>query len=221
MGTTSLFSKLIALAESPSDGEAQSAIRKAVSERKLLTGELKFKDSFEFIATCLPVLLANNFPLCADLSYGQRRRAKIIPFNRIFTPAEDDRGLFPRIWRNELPGILNRAIEGLQRLRQRGDFLEPADCIKAKGEWLAHANPLTAFLSERCNDAANSRIMIAEFYRQFVAWAEESGIRSVPARNTMKANLINLGYRVDRTEHGSAVFGLSIIGSYYASEAAA
>ena len=220
--TGSLAGKLILLDDDVDTGtKLPDGLLKKLSERKLLTGELKFKDSFEFIATCLSVLLANNFPLCADLSYGQRRRAKIIPFNRIFTPAEDDRGLFPRIWRNELPGILNRAIEGLQRLRQRGDFLEPADCIKAMGEWLAHANPLSAFLSERCADVANSRILVSDLYRAFTAWAEECGIKNVPARNTMKANLENLGYRVDRTERGSAVFGLSIIGIYYASEAAA
>jgi putative DNA primase/helicase len=85
-----------------------------------MTGEMKFKDSFEFIATCTPVLLANNYPYSADLSLGLRRRAHIIPFDRVFTASDGDDKLFPYIWEHELPGVLNRAIEGLQRLQTRG-----------------------------------------------------------------------------------------------------
>ena len=207
-----LAGKLILLDDDVDTGtKLPDGFLKAVSERKLLTGQLKFKDSFEFVAICLPVLLANNFPLCADLSYGQRRRAKVIPFDRKFETHEDDRGLFPRIWETELPGILNRAIEGLQRLRQRGDFQEPTDCEKAKADWLAHANPLSAFLAERCTECHESQIQLRDFYREFQEWAEECGIKNIPARNTLKANLINLGYSVKRTMYSSSVvFGLRI-----------
>ena len=191
---------------------------KKLSERKLLTGELKFKDSFEFVATCLPVLLANNYPLCADLSYGQRRRAHIIPFDRVFSPSEDDRGLFPRIWRHELPGILNRAIEGLQHLRLRGGFREPADCIRAREDWLAHANPLAAFVEERCRIDPAGRIALTTFYDLFTQWAAGAGIRNIPARNTLKANLTSLGYTVRHTKHASSVVdGLEVMGAYPAS----
>jgi len=218
-----LAGKLILLDDDIDTGtKLPDGLLKKLSERKLLTGELKFKDSFEFIATCLPVLLANNYPLCADLSYGQRRRANIIPFDRVFLPQEDDRGLFPRIWRHELSGILNRAIEGLQRLRRRGAFQEPKDCIGAKEEWLAHANPLFAFLGERCRVNASGQVPLSEFYNIFTQWAVEAGIKHVPARNTLRANLLNLGYDVRHTKlHSSVVFGLDVVGSYHSSVSAA
>lgn len=193
---------------------------KKVSERKVLTGQLKFKDAFEFVATCLPVMLANNFPRCADLSWGQRRRAKLIPFDRIFTETDKDDTLFPYIWTHEMPGVLNRAIEGLQRLRRRGGFAEPADCRKALAEWLAHANPLAGFIEERCRPDLTARVPTSAFYRSFREWADEAGIRNIPARNTIKRNLENLGYRVDHGKAGSAVFGIDIEPWYAARDAA-
>ena len=218
----SLAGKLILLDDDVNtDTLLPDGFLKKVSERKVLTGQLKFKDAFEFVATCLPVLLANNYPRCSDLSWGQRRRAKIIPFDRIFTTEDRDERLFPAIWADEMPGVLNRAIEGLQRLRLRGDFQQPADCTRAMTEWLAHANPLSGFIDERCRPDLEARMQTSAFYRDFRKWAEEAGIRNVPARNTVKRNLENLGYRVAHTRAGSTVFGIRVNPLFYSSRDAA
>ncbi|MBL6864053.1 MAG: bifunctional DNA primase/polymerase [Rhodospirillales bacterium] len=185
---------------------------KKVSERKLMTGELKFKDSFEFICTALPVLLANNYPYAADLSWGMRRRAHIIPFERVFTEEDADDSLFPFIWQNELPGILNRAIEGLNRLRQRGNFSQPTTCKAAHDIWLAQANPLSSFINEECQVSTTGYTLLKNFYFQFKFWAEGAGIRNIASRNTIKSNLENLGYEVRRRGDGNAVFGLVVDG---------
>ncbi|MBF0562323.1 MAG: hypothetical protein HQL37_09935 [Alphaproteobacteria bacterium] len=215
----SLAGKLILLDDDVDTGtRIPDGFLKKVSERKVLTGQLKFKDSFEFVATCVPVMLANNYPLCADLSLGQRRRAKIIPFDHTFTKADQDDALFPYIWNQEMPGVLNRAIEGLQRLRQRGGFDEPESCIRARREWLAAANPLVTFITELCTDDRTAQVPLKAFYERFREWAEESGVKSVLARNTLKANLINLGYTVRHTKSGSTVFGLALFGSYFAAD---
>jgi P4 family phage/plasmid primase-like protien len=184
---------------------------KKASERKLMTGELKFKDSFEFVCTALPVLLANNYPYAADLSWGLRRRANIIPFERVFTEDDADDSLFPHIWNKELPGVLNRAIEGLSRLRQRGGFEQPIDCREAHFAWLAQANPLSSFINEECQASESEYTLLAEFYSKFRLWADNSGIRNIASRNTIKSNLENLGYEVRRRSDGNAVFGVVVV----------
>ncbi|MES9887276.1 MAG: phage/plasmid primase, P4 family [Candidatus Sedimenticola sp. 6PFRAG1] len=193
---------------------------KKVSERKLLSGQLKFKDSFEFIACCLPLLLANNPPIAKDLSYGLRRRVHIIPFDRVFHPdtetakkkgdpeAVADPKLFPKIWRSELPGILNHAREGLQRLRQRGRFEDPQRCIEARRQWLAAANPLVSFIEDNCSHDAAKHILIRSFFTALQTWAEDEGIRSLPPRNTIKRQMEALGYETKDTKHGKAIVGL-------------
>ena len=70
---------------------------KKISERKLVTGEHKFKAKFQFESRVVPVLVCNNVPSLADLSYGMLRRLWVIPFQRRFTGPEQDPKLFDRL----------------------------------------------------------------------------------------------------------------------------
>ena len=123
---------------------------KKISESKMISARHAYgRRNFNFRCLALPVMAGNTYPLTNDVSHGLVRRAQVIPFDRIFTPQEADPGLFPAIWESELPGVLNRALDGLRRLRQRGGFKSPKDCEKAKAEFMAHANPLIAFIDEK------------------------------------------------------------------------
>ena len=222
----SLAGKLLFLDDDVTAGtKLPDGILKKISERKLLTGQLKFKDNFEFLCVALPVLLCNHFPNVGDLSHGMLRRAYIIPFDRKFTHEDMDRTLFDRIINTELSGVLNRALEGLRRLRERGNFYLPMACKIEQKRWLAAANPLMTFIEEECDrglyyrgdDAytgiSNEGKLLCQelhvFYKEFKQWAEESGLRFIPQRNTLKRHLEGLGYQVRKDSAGvNAVYGL-------------
>ena len=59
--------------------------------------------------------MCNDPPSLPDLSGGMVRRLMVVPFERTFVEAEQDRTLFTRIRDTELSGILNRAVAGLDR----------------------------------------------------------------------------------------------------------
>ena len=160
----SLAGKLILLDDDiDHDTKLPDGFLKSISERKLLSGQLKYKDSFEFIACCAPVLLANNYPVTSDISKGIRRRACIVPFDRTFGKDDSDNKLYPYIWENEMSGVLNRAIEGLERIRKRGGFDVPDACRGAYYQWLIQANPLVSFISEECIHQSNVSTLIKDF----------------------------------------------------------
>ncbi len=126
-------------------------IVKQLSEDASLTGRDPYGKPTGFKNCSLPLLLCNKYPMTKDLSHAVQVRAHVIPFRRIFIKNQDmKRGLFEQIWKSELPGILRRSIEGLQRLRERGEYLEPEDCLFAKQEFLRQANPLPRFIAEAC-----------------------------------------------------------------------
>jgi P4 family phage/plasmid primase-like protien len=186
---------------------------KKISERKPITGQLKFKDTFTFICSALPVMLANNWPSCADLSQGTRRRAMIIPFDRTFTNDEDDRDRFPRIWQDELAGVLNLALVGLRQLRKRGNFSEPACCKRARRVWLAAANPLVSFLYEsgEVEFGATMSVSIKHLFDCYRSWAMSSGYRAVPEpRNTMRRHMQALQFGEMMRSDGAHVIGLRL-----------
>lgn len=123
---------------------------KKISEPKVLTGERKNGPYFNFVIHTVPVLICNNVPSVADLSWGMLRRLMVIPFDRTFKK-DADPDLFPKIWATELPGVFNRALRGLKRLQQRGwRFKQPDSVRKATKRLLADANPLPAFIAACC-----------------------------------------------------------------------
>lgn len=208
--TANLLGRLVLL-----DDDVRAGVRlpdgelKKISEAKPVTGEYKHGAQFNFVVRSVPVLLCNNVPSLADISHGMLRRLMVIPFDRRFTHADKDPELFKRIWTNELPGVLNRAIEGLKRLIDRGmRFDEPKALRAAKREWITQANPLPAFIDEKCE--LEGTCWMGDFYQAFKAWAQGMGFTRIQQQPSVAKNLKNLGYEFRRGNKGKRIVGIRL-----------
>lgn len=200
-----------------SDTKLPDGFLKKISGRKEMSGELKFKDQFNFTACCLPVLLANNWPKGKDLSNGTRRRAHIVPFRqRFLTHAQikeeerlsekrdgkpstykvADPGIFNQIWDDELPGVLVLAVTALQRLLARKGFQEPAACRSARHEWMAASNPLVQFMLDECTVKSDVKQATKDFYEAFCDYCQREGIRWRGSHSMITRELQALDYPV-------------------------
>ena len=182
----SLFGKLLFVDDDVRAGaRLPDGVLKTISEAKEVTGELKYQPSFNFVVRTVPVLLCNNIPSLADLSHGMLRRLMVIPFNRRFTDQDGDPDLFERIWANELPGVLNRALGGYRRLLERGaKFKRPAAVRQATNRWLQQANPLPAFVETHCVRQAEGRCLLKAFYAAYSDWTQEMGYTLTQTQQT-------------------------------------
>jgi P4 family phage/plasmid primase-like protien len=183
-------------------------ILKTISEAKQVTGELKFGPVFNFTVRAVPVLLCNNIPSLADLSHGMLRRLMVIPFDRIFTDMDKDPDLFDRILATELPGVLNRALEGYRRLVVRGRFKLPVAVKRATARWLQHANPLPAFIEACCIKEPEAECRLADFYAAYADWARRMGYTSIQTQQTVSLNLAHLGFETTTSSRGVVIVGL-------------
>ena len=138
------------------------------------------------------------------------RRLMVIPFDRIFTDMDKDPELFDRIVANELPGVLNRALEGYRRLLVRGAFKLPTAVKNAMTRWLRHANPLPAFIEAHCLRQAEVRCLVKSFYAAYTTWTQEMGYTLTQTQQTVTRNLEHLGYKTARTNKGVAFIGLRL-----------
>lgn len=206
-----LDGKLLLLDDDVDEGSClEDGFLKKISEEKLMTGQHKHKPLFEFFSRAVPVMLANNYPAIKDLSYGVQRRLLIIPFKRQFRKEEINPDLFDQIWAQEASGILNRFVEGFQRLRQRGRFLEPEACTTAKFEWLRRANILPTFIEECCEVGDGAVQALGVIYSAFRQYCEENGIRYIPTQPTLGERLEKLGYAVPILNGKKHVRGLRL-----------
>ena len=184
---------------------------KAISEAKEMSARHAYGERhFKFRCLALPVMAGNHYPTTSDNSHGLRRRAMVIPFDRQFGPGEADKELFPKIWQSELPGVLNRALEGLARLRQRGDFKPPADCVRAAQEFMAHANPLLGFIEDETVADPAGHAILRDFRDAMTQWATGQGMKKPVPNKTLKRQLEGLGYEVKKVEGYNRVYGLTL-----------
>src|SRR5262249_5840375 len=84
------------------------------------------------------------------------------------------------------PGILNWALEGLQRLRIRGRFEIPDKVKEASDQFKASCDIPSAFVSECCIQSADARTQGSHLYAAYKRWCENSSHR--PVSSTRIAN---------------------------------
>ncbi|WP_018151189.1 DNA primase family protein [Leeia oryzae] len=97
------------------------------SIKSLIAGELmqidrKYRDPISVRINGKWLILANHMPSVTDQSTGFWRRFDVVPFPVEIAERERDPMLAKRIVDTELSGVLNWALEGLQRLLSRGRF---------------------------------------------------------------------------------------------------
>ena len=136
-------------ADLPSEHLAGTSVFKALTGGDSLTGEYKFRDSFDLEPYARLVFSANHPPRSSDSSAAFFRRWLVIPFDHTFAPDEqiprdilDGRLQAPE----ELSGLLNKALDGLRRVQRQRRFSEPESTQAAWRDFHATTDPLAVWL---------------------------------------------------------------------------
>lgn len=146
--------------------------------KKITTGEeigcnQKFIPAFTFNPYCKIIMAANDFPRITDHSSAFYKRLILIPCDRVFEEQEQNKNLRNELL-NDLPGILNWAIQGLHRLHKRGRF-EDCDFMRDAIEELREdSNPIDLFFKEHIEVGFGSEIEKGFLYDKYKQWSEES-----------------------------------------------
>lgn len=121
------------------------------------------------------MILTNELPRLADASGALANRFVVLTLQNSFL-GKEDHGLTERLML-ELPGILNWAIEGWQRLRARGHFIQPETSREAIDELRDLASPIGAFMREWCIVKAGISCPVHDAYDAWRLWCQEQGRR--------------------------------------------
>jgi len=174
------------------------ATLKKISESKMIQANPKNKNSFSFMNTAIVIFASNEYPKIKDLSKGMRRRALVFNFNRVFEPGEQNLNLASDIIETELAGVLNRAINGLKRLRARGHWSIPTSCNQAADMWLSQSSTITQFVSEGI-EYTSTDIEFKNIYAAYQFWCVENGFKNPTTKPNFKKSLVALGYNIVRS----------------------
>lgn len=124
--------------------------------KSLIAGEplfidIKLQAPITTHVTAKLLVLGNSYPVVDDSSEGFWRRWDIVPFDVTIPEGERDPRLAEKIKEHEMAGVLNWALEGLQRLLVREGFeVEAPEAMKrALSKAKSVTNDVTGWLSQR------------------------------------------------------------------------
>lgn len=143
----------------------------SISGEDTQTINRKFRHSWTGRLRTRLMMLSNELPRLSDNSGALARRFLVLLTSKSFYGAEDHT-LETRL-QSELPGIFNWALEGYQRLRSRGRFVQPQSGLEAIQEVEELASPIKVFIAEECN--LRGEVQITDLYAIFVRWCKDNG----------------------------------------------
>ncbi len=168
--------------------KAAEGFLKSFTSGDAMQFDRKHKPPVQAVPTARLVLATNNRPRFSDRSGGLWRRMILTPF-RVVIASDDPGRVFgmdkPAWWEasGELPGILNWALTGLDRLRRQDRFTRSEVCEQALAEYRTENNPARMFLLETCRESPEGHAPCGELYRRYREWCNASGYSPLADRS--------------------------------------
>lgn len=141
------------------------------------------------------MVLANDPPRLVNRSGALAARIRNVRFTESFVGREDP-FLTQRLL-GELPGILNWALDGLDRLERWNRFTEPYSHTELDQQFRDYADPDAAFLADACTVSQDAKCTEEEALKAYRAWCRRTG------RTKDSTDAVTLRQRlVNRTSEG-------------------
>lgn len=125
------------------------------------------------------LIASNEIPRFMDSSGAVVSRFMSVQLQISFAGREDH-GLEKRL-RQELAGIYNWALDGLDDLEKQGRFTVPGTMSEVTEAMNAYASPIKQFFLDHFTITGHDddTVLLDELYKQYTWWCGESGMKSV------------------------------------------
>lgn len=139
--------------------------------------ERKYQDPTFGAPDAKHLFSANWLPRVVGEDESIYRRVLIVEFPDTIPREERDLGLKERLRENDLPGILNWALDGRDRLHQQGEFTRDRSLMDTRLTWLSWRSAPLRFLFDRCEITGDSNDTVERksAYQAYKEWAANNG----------------------------------------------
>lgn len=156
----------------------ESAVFKNIVSSDRMSAEFKGVDSFDFRPFARLVFSANEIPRATDVTDGFFRRWIMVPFPNKFANGSANVNLIDELTTDdELSGLLNWALEGLNRLIANNAFTMNETTIQTLEQYRKDSDTFGTFIEEMCVVKSGTKTAVGELYNKYDEWCTEGGLR--------------------------------------------
>ena len=142
----------------------------SVSGEDRLTIDRKYRQPWIGQLPTRFVFMTNELPRLADSSGALASRFVVFVLRKSFFRRENPRLTDELL--TEAPAIFNWALEGLDRLNQRGCFVKPESGKAATQELEDLSSPVAAFVRDRCIVGRNHQVEVDRLWGAWKSWCQ-------------------------------------------------
>ena len=166
--------RFVTASEANADQRLADALVKQITGDEPITARFLFKEHFTFRPQFKLFLATNQLPQLNGADPAMWRRVRLIPFNRVFQPHEQDRELGSKL-AAEMPGILAWLVRGAQLWYTKPSFALPKAVQLAGAEYRSSSDTVGVFLEERCDLVAGVEVGAKALAEAYTAFTDKNG----------------------------------------------
>lgn len=140
-----------------------------IKARKIFGMPFQFRPSFKVWGAM------NEMPRVLDRSDAVFNRIVIYEMNNVVPENKRDPQLYTKLMQ-ELPGIFNWALEGLESVRDKKRVFVPPSSKRARDDYQSSNDPEMLFVQEELEADTTAFIASNELYKRYSEWCRDTGI---------------------------------------------
>jgi putative DNA primase/helicase len=178
-----------------------------------LTARFLHENSFEFTPQFKLIINTNHVPTLSDTTMFRSGRMRVIPFNKHFSEAQQDKSLKSKLMSDEaLSGILNWCLEGLRLLRAEG--LDAPQSVKLSvDEYEKQTDKIAQYIEANLKPNSTERIAGDLMYTNYSLWCRASGYYPLSKANFYD-ELRSRDFRIDNRARIASGVACNVIFGY-------
>jgi len=197
-------SKLVNYA-SEINGKLETDVFKQMASGEPLSVRLPFGEPFILYDYAKLIFNCNELPKDVEHTNAFFRRFLIIGFDVTIPEDKQDKELANKIINNELSGVFNWILQGLDRVLKQKKFSKCEAVEMARSNYETQSDSVKMFIEDYEYQTSTNYTTISELYQKYKVYCIEDGFRPVNKSNFMK-RLRHFKIVVERKSIGNVAF---------------
>ncbi len=180
------------------NGKLESSLFKQLVSGEPVEARLPYGQPFILKQYAKLIFNSNELPKDVEHTDAYFRRFLIIPFDVTIPEHEQDKQLHAKIIENELSGVFNWVLDGLNRLLKQKSFTDSGAVKQAVEQYKSQSDSVKMFIDENNYQSSPTDYrLIKELYIEYRNYCIEDGFKPVNKSNFIK-RLKGFGVLIER-----------------------